>query len=220
MPVDAEISARLLDAARLLTDLGHEIVPSEFPPSVHAAVNGEGWTALWMADTAMAIRDRSEELGRPPGADDIERLSAYIRVRIETMSALDYLAVKRLAHRVNLAMHGAFADFDLLLTPSTATLPPPVGSIAANAPDFSFERWGALSYAFAPFSELFNVTGQPAASLPLFQSASGLPIGIQLIGQQDRDHVLLQVAADLERLTYWKHRHPPAWAGNCNSRIT
>jgi len=215
MPVDAEISARLQDAARLLADLGHEIVPGAFPPAVHAAVNGEGWTLLWMADTAMAIRDRSEELGRPPGADDIERLSDYIRVRVETSSALDYLAVKRLAHRVNLAMRTAFAGFDLLLTPSTATLPPTVGSISGNAPDFSFDRWGALSYAFAPFSELFNVTGQPAANLPLFQSVSGLPIGIQLIGQQDRDHIVLQVAAELERVTGWIHRHPPTWAGNC-----
>jgi amidase len=214
MPVDPEIAARLQDAARLLADLGHEIVPSAFPQPVHEAVNGEGWTALWMADGAMAIRDRSEELGRPPGPGDIERLSQYIRERIETLSALDYLAVKRLAHRVNLAMLQAFSDFDLLVTPSTATLPPPVGSIAGNAPDFSFARWGQLSYAFAPFSELFNVTGQPAASLPLFQSASGLPIGIQLIGQQDRDHVVLQVAADLERVTGWRHRQPPTWSGN------
>jgi amidase len=141
-------------------------------------------------------------------------LSDHIRARIDAASALDYLAVKRLAHRVNLAMLHAFADFDLALTPSTATLPPPVGSIDANAPDFSFERWGASSYAFAPFSEVFNVTGQPAASLPLFQSASGLPIGMQLVGKQDQDHVVLQVAADLERAAGWRNRHPPTWAGN------
>jgi len=213
-PVDPEIAARLQDAARLLADLGHEITPSAFPREVHEAVSGEGWTPLWMADTAMAIRDRSEELGRPPGAHDIERLSDHIRDRIDALSALDYLAVKRLAHRVNLAMLNAFADFDLVMTPSTATLPPPVGSIAANAPDFNFERWGALSYAFAPFSEIFNVTGQPAASLPLFQSATGLPIGIQVVGKQDQDHVVLQLAFDLERVTGWRDRHPPTWAGN------
>jgi amidase len=213
-PVDPEIAGRLRDAARLLADLGHEVVPRTFPGLVHEAVNGEGWTALWMTDAAMAIRDRSEELGRPPGGDDIERLSHYIRARIDALSTLDYLAVKRLAHRVNLAMLAAFADVDLLITPSTATLPPPVGSIDSNASDFSFERWGALSYAFAPFSELFNVTGQPAASLPLFQSESGMPIGMQLVGKQDRDHVVLQVAADLERVTGWRNRHPPTWAGN------
>ena len=129
------------------------------------------------------------------------------------MSAHEYLDVRRLAHRICLVMLHAFGGFDLIMTPATATLPPPVGALDANAPDFDFGRWGAAGYAFAPFSELFNVTGQPAASLPLFQSASGLPIGIQLVGRQDEDHRLLRVAADLEAATAWTGRHPPLWAG-------
>jgi amidase len=88
------------------------------------------------------------------------------------MSALDYLEVRRVAHRVRLAMAQEFAAFDLIMTPSTATLPPPRGLIDSNAPDFDFERWAAVSYGFAPFSEVFNVTGQPAASLPMFESDS------------------------------------------------
>jgi amidase len=213
-PVDPEIAAKLVESARLLKDLGHEVVPRRFPAEVGEAVSGEGWSALWMIDAAMAIRDRSRELGRPPDPDDVEQLSRYIMARIDCLSALDYLDIKRLAHRVNLAMLRAFGQFDLIMTPTVATLPPPVGSIDSNAADFSFTRWSALSYAFAPFSEVFNVTGQPAASLPLFESANGLPIGIQLVGQQDRDHVVLRIAADLERMTGWGHRHPPAWAGS------
>jgi amidase len=133
--------------------------------------------------------------------------------RIERLSALDYVTVRRLAHRVNLSMSTEFADVDLLLTPSTAMLPPLAGSISSNSPDFSYDRWAGLSYAFAPFSEVFNVTGQPAASLPLFESASGIPIGVQLVGKQDQDHVVLRVAADLEAATRWTSRHPPRWAG-------
>jgi Asp-tRNA(Asn)/Glu-tRNA(Gln) amidotransferase A subunit family amidase len=106
-----------------------------------------------------------------------------------------------------------FAAFDLIMTPSTATLPPPRGLIDSNAPDFDFERWAAVSYGFAPFSEVFNVTGQPAASLPMYHSDEGLPIGIQLVGRQDQDHVLLRLAADLEWVTGWASRHPPLWAG-------
>ncbi len=57
------------------------------------------------------------------------------------------------------------------------------------------------------------MTGQPAASLPLFGSATGVPIGMQLVGRQDEDHVLLRLAADLESEAAWARR-PPLWAGN------
>jgi amidase len=212
--VDAEILSAMDSARRLLEDLGHEVVAARFPDDVQGSASGEGWAVLWLADCAMAVRDRAEELGRPPGPDDIEQLSHYIVGRIDGLSALDYLTVKRLAHRISLSMARAFEDFDLIMTPSTATLPPPVGAINSNEPGFTYERWGAVSYAFAPFSELFNVTGQPAASLPLFQSASGMPIGVQLVGKQDHDHVVLRVAAALEEATAWTSRHPPVyWAG-------
>ena len=213
-PVDSEIQKRLAATAGLLEDLGHEVQHRRFPAAVHEAAAGEGWAALWLADAAVAIRDRSIELGRPPRQDEVEQLARYIMERIDRMPALDYVLVRRLAHRVNLSMSKEFADVDLLLTPSTATLPPPVGSISGNSPGVSFDRWGALSYAFAPFSEVFNVTGQPAASLPVFRAASGMPIGMQLIGKQDHDHVVLRVAADLESATGWTSCHPPHWAGS------
>jgi amidase len=212
-PVAPELEQRLADAAALLETLGHEVVPSRFPPAVAADAAGEGWMALWVIDIAAAIAGRSRELGREPGPGDIEQLPRYIVRRIELMSALEYHEVRRLAHRVSLAMAREFDAFDMIMTPATGTLPPPLGLIASNAPDFTYERWADVAYRFAPFSEIFNVTGQPAASLPMFQSESGLPIGIQLVGRQDQDHVLLRLAADLERATGWTARHPAVWAG-------
>jgi amidase len=212
--VDPEIQTKLAETAALLEDLGYEVRQRRFPAAVHEAAAGEGWAVLWLADAAAAIRDRSMELGRPPRQDEVEPLSHFIMERIDHLSALDYLQVKRLAHRVNLAMSAEFADVDLLLTPSTATLPPRVGWVSGSAPDFNYERWGALSYAFAPFSEVFNVTGQPAASVPVSVAANGMPIGMQLIGKQGEDHVVLRVAAHLESVTGWTSRHPLHWAGS------
>lgn len=211
--VAPEIAARLADAVRLVEALGHEVVPAHFPAAVAELAAGEAWIPLWLMDIAMLIRDRARESGREPESAEIETMSRYAVERIGRMSAHEYLDVRRLAHRVSLAMLQAFGAFDLIMTPATGTLPPAVGALDANAPDFDMSRWGAAGYAFAPFSELFNVTGQPAASLPLFQSASGLPIGIQLVGRQDEDHRLLRVAADLEFATAWPTRHPPLWAG-------
>jgi amidase len=212
-PVAPEIERRLAEAAALLETLGHQVVPSRFPPAVAADAAGEGWMALWVIDIAAAIAERARELGREPGPGDIEQLPRHIVRWIGRMSALDYLDVRRLAHRVSLAMAREFDAFDMIMTPATGTLPPPLGLIASNAPNFTYERWADVAYGFAPFSEIFNVTGQPAASLPMFQSESGLPIGIQLVGRQDQDHVLLRLAADLERATGWTARHPPLWAG-------
>ncbi len=211
--VAPEVGAKLARAAALLAEQGHEVVAARFPAAVATAAAGEGWSALWLIDIAMTIRDRARELGREPGAADIEQLPRYVLGRIGRMSALEYLEVRRAAHRVSLAMAQEFDGFDLIMTPATATLPPVRGLIDSNSPDFDFERWAAVSYGFAPFSEVFNVTGQPAASLPMFESDSGMPIGIQLVGRQDQDHVLLRLAADLEWSTGWASRHPPLWAG-------
>jgi amidase len=211
--VATEIERRLAAAAAVLEDQGHEVRDCRFPAAVATAAAGEGWSTLWLIDIAMAIRDRTVAVGHPPGPKDIEQLPRYVMRRIERMSALEYLDVKRTAHQVSLAMAREFDDYDIVMTPGTGTLPPTLGSIDSNAADFDFERWAAVTYGFAPFSEIFNVTGQPAASLPMFHSDSGMPIGIQLVGRQDQDHVLLRLAADLERSTDWTNRHPPLWAG-------
>lgn len=214
--IAAEIEGRLADAVRLLESLGHEVVDSRFPATVAQAMSGDAWLPLWFMDIAVAIRDRAAELGRAPRADEIEPLPRHILEYIDSLSATGYFEARRVAHRVALAMAQEFAGFDVILTPTTATPPPPIGSIDSHTTAFEFQRWALAAYGFAPFSEIFNVTGQPAASLPLFQSASGMPIGMQLVGRQDEDHRLLRLAADLEYATDWV-RKPPIWAGNVGS---
>ncbi len=129
------------------------------------------------------------------------------------MSALEYMAARRAAHTAALAIAREFAAFDFILLPTTSALPIPLGSTAPNGPNFDYARWVEVAYGFAALTEIFNVTGQPAASLPLFQAANGMPIGMQLVGRQNEDHRLLRLAADLELVNGWADRHPPPWAG-------
>ncbi|MDE2306073.1 MAG: amidase [Gammaproteobacteria bacterium] len=212
-PLDPGIAAALRETARRLEGHGHLVEPERLPEEVHAAAAGEELGVLWQMDVALAIDDRERELGREPAGEELEALARHIRDRMRSLGALDYLRARRAAHRVGLAMARHFEHYDLLLTPSTATPPPPVGSIVSDGPSFDYERWARTSYGFAPYSELFNVTGQPAASLPVALDAHGLPIGIQLVGRQDHDHEVLKVAAALEREIAWTERHPPLWAG-------
>jgi amidase len=210
--VDPEIEARLAEAGGLLETLGHRVVPGRFPEAASRAAAGHGWSALWLMDIAYAIHERAVELGRPPAPGEIEAFPRHALATVEAMSALDYYAARRTAHQVTLAMAQEFAEFDIILTPTLGTLPPPVGTIDSHSAAFEFERWADAAYRFAPFSEIFNVTGQPAANVPLFQSASGLPIGMQIVGRQDEDHVVLRLAAQLEEARPWKRR-PGGWAG-------
>jgi amidase len=99
-----------------------------------------------------------------------------------------------------------FREFDFLMLPSTAQFPPRIGQIDGRSPAFDLDRWNAESYGFAPYTEIFNVTGQPAVSLPLAESRAGLPIGIQFAAPLGEDARLLSLAAWLERERPWKDR--------------
>jgi len=211
--VAPEIEEGLLAATTLLRELGHSVTIGRFPSAVDRAMQGDSWTLLWMVDIALAIEERGAELGRAPTADEIEPLTSWIRRHVGSKSALDYLEAQRAAHSTALAMSLAFEAFDVIITPTTATLPPPVGAFGANAPDFCYEKWCAAAYGFAPFTEIFNVTGQPAASLPLYLSRTDMPVGIQLVARELRDDLVLQLAATLEEATGWTKRHPSVWAG-------
>ena len=211
--VEPEVAAGLASAVSQLRDLGHRVVPAEYPVEVSRAMAGDGWSLLWMMDIAFAIESRCTELGRAPADDELEPLARWIWGRARGATARDYLAAQHAAHRAALAMGEAFGHADLLLAPTTATLPPPVGSFGAADPAFDPVRWAAAAYGFAPFTELFNVTGQPAASVPVHLSPQGIPVGVQLVARHGRDDLVLQLAAALEATTGWTRRRPPHWPG-------
>lgn len=209
--LDPEIASALESAAALLERLGHDVVPSAFPQQLPAL---DEMVPLWMMDVALEIRRRAAAIGRRPERDELEPLTWVVLERCEGLGALEYLEARLRAHETSVTMARHFQSFDLIMTPSLAALPPAVGQIDARAKDFDYDRWSRDSYGFAPFSEIFNVTGQPAASLPLGMSKTGLPIGIQLAARPGEDHVLLALSARLEAESGWTERHPPIWAGH------
>jgi amidase len=103
-------------------------------------------------------------------------------------------------------MADAFKRIDVLLLPTTATLPVRTGQIDGRTAAFELERWNRDSYGYAPYTELFNATGQPAISLPLAMSSGGLPIGVQLAAPLGEDARLLTLASWFEREQPWERR--------------
>jgi amidase len=202
-PAD-EVGAAVTEAAELLAKAGHRVVEFQYPKS--SAHIAEPAAVIWMTATAEEIDYSRGLLAGGPKSNDLEALSWACVALGGRRTALDYVRSRRMLTQATRDMNGAFQSIDVLLLPTTGQCALPTGSIDGRTANFDLERWNADSYGYAPYTELFNVTGQPAISLPLAQSKSGLPIGVQIVAPLGEDASLLTLAAWLERERPWATR--------------
>ena len=207
--VDPECADAVDTIAALLATLGHSVEP-EFPEALgDDGVIGPFLTLIDVAvghDVALVARIA----GREVTADDFEALTWSYAERSRALTTTDYVdaleAIRAWSRRV--ATWWSDDGFDLLLTPTMAALPAPIGAVQGE--DVDGALLGALPYAV--FTAPFNMTGQPAVSVPATWSTTGLPIGAQLVAATGREDVLLRVASQLEAAQPWDGRHPPVHA--------
>jgi amidase len=158
---------------------------------------------------AAVLDGLADALGRPWGPTDMEDGSWRNYERGRKVSGVDYAAARDRLHRFSREVIAWWSGgFDLLLTPTLATLPPPRGWLVEPEDRARRDRLGAT----IPYTPQWNVTGQPAISLPLALTDEGLPIGVQLVAGPGREDVLLRVAARLEEAAPWAGRRPAIWA--------
>lgn len=193
------------DAAGLLESLGHEVEEIE-PPWSNQEVLPD-FTRVFGPMVSMVTMIGGIIRGREPTEDEVEPLTWSMYDRARTQDALSFLAaesrVKGLAREVVSFLNA----YDVVLTPALARLPVEIGEIHGKGPD----PWGHYrrSGQFTPYTAIFNVTGLPAISLPLYQSEDGLPLAIQLGGRPLAEDVLLALAAQLEQACPWVDRVAP-----------
>jgi amidase len=198
------------DTGRLLESLGHRVEPS-FPEALADPEILGPFATLWATNTSHYIDDFSNSVGKPIGAGDVEPLTWALAESGREVTAVQYRESVRLMEEVARASaawweHG----FDLLLTPTLGEPPLPLGTLDSRPDDPMHGYFRAAE--FVPFTAQFNVTGQPAVSVPLFWNAEGLPIGSQLVAAHGREDLLLRVAAQLEQARPWADRRPPVHA--------
>ena len=198
-----EIGATVERTAAVLAAAGHRVSDFSFPASANI---GEPAGLLWMTATAEEIDYYRARVGRAPEADELEALTWACIDLGRRSSAVDYARARRALTLATVEMADLFERFDVLILPTTSELPVPTGRIDGRTAAFDMERWNADSYGYAPYTEIFNVAGQPAISLPLGTSSGGLPIGVQLAAPLGHDALLLTVAAWLERELPWAER--------------
>lgn len=224
--VDPEVAAATEDAARLLGDLGHR-VDAAHPRAwddegAMAELTGHflNGMAVWTA----AELDRLAALaGVPFPPDGLEPHTAALAEMGRAVTGLQLQATIGAVHASGRALAefwaaegdpvgpgGAGRGYDVLVTPVVPELPWLLGQFGAG-PDSPLDGLFRAS-AIVPFTVPFNVSGQPAVSVPLGWSASGLPIGVQLVADHGREDLLLRLAAQLEEAAPWSDRLPPVHA--------
>jgi amidase len=150
------------------------------------------------------VRGLEAIAGRPLGVDDLEPMNFALAHIGAKVGGAEYLDTVDWLHAWSRRTVSWWHDggFDLLLSPVLNGLPPPLGWL--TDPDEGTARFQRL----LQYTSQFNVTGQPAISLPLHWTGHGLPVGVQLVAAYGREDVLLRVAAQLEAAHPWADRHP------------
>jgi amidase len=199
--LDPECRAAAEDAGRLLESLGHAVEPEAV----------KGFLTVVSAGVAFALDAAAAKLGRPLVAEDVEPLTWTVAQAGRAVSAPAYVAAVAANHAHGRRLAAWWAEgFELLLTPTCAKPPPPIGHFASPPENPLAGYLRAAPYG--AFTMHWNVSGQPAISLPLHWSADGLPVGVQLVAASGREDLLLRVAAQLEAARPWADRLPPLHA--------
>jgi len=206
--VDDECRDAVRATAKLLESLGHHVDES-YPSAMADASFPPRFGAMWATVQAVTRDSLSALLGRPATSADMEAVNWAQAEYAAKSSAVDYAKSLAAAAMFRRALAQWWNDgFDLLLTPTLSRIPFPIGAFV-NDPSDPLKP-SRLSAEWVRFTSQFNMSGQPAISLPLGRTATGLPVGVQLVAAYGREDVLLRVAAQLEAAAPWKSFTPTA----------
>jgi amidase len=199
-------------AAHLLESLGHHVEESG-PEGLDDEAYITNFLLRWTSGVAFNLRYWERRTGREIGAEDVEPLTWAMAEQGRTHSAASYLEAMEYTQVVDRRVAQWWeAGHDLLLTPTTALPAAEIGTIGIGDGEDGPLMPIVRAMPHAVFTAGFNASGQPAISLPLHQTADGLPIGVQLVAAYGREDLLIRVAAQLEEAAPWLDRTPPLFA--------
>jgi amidase len=199
-PVHPDCAAAVHEAGRLLEAIGHRI-ETGYPAALADSGIGRHIGLVASSHLGLALDQLADSLGRDVTAADVEEATWARARKGGQATALDHARALSACTGFRRAVHQWWADgYDLLLTPATGEPPAPLGALAGDP---------AGQFAYTAFTRAFNITGQPAISLPLSWNSAGLPVGVQLVAAYGREDLLINVAAQVEQARPWTSRKPP-----------
>lgn len=201
VPVHEDCTAAVEDAARLCEQLGHHV--TEAAPPLDADELIDAWFTLWRELMGSLVAETARATGVEPSPDGFDPLTWEHYVAAREHTAFEHMRAATAIDRAARLLHEFMEGFDAWLTPTLAQPPLELGAFGEPADRV------ARYVRFSPFTRLANVSGQPAMSVPLHRSPSGLPIGAHFLGRLGREDVLLALAGQLEQARPWAGRVPP-----------
>jgi amidase len=207
--VDHEVAAAVERTANLCAELGHDV--TEACPSIDIEAFDIATQNIWCAFIALGVQSLAGITGREPGKHTLESATLACCEYGAQLTAVDLYRADDVMNRTSRAVAAFFAPYDVLLTPTIAQRVARIGSPAldSNAAGLTAGKWVRQIFTYAPFTSLFNATGQPAISLPLEQDSEGMPVGMQFVGHYGDEGLLLRLASSIEEARPWRARCPP-----------
>lgn len=222
---DPDCVQAVAEAAGLLEELGHHL--TEATPRVDGKAFARAFMVMVAGEVGAEFEDLARVLGRRPRRTELEPLTWALGLVSGAVSARELADSLRLLERCGKAVGRFFADYDVLLTPTVATPPPKIGAL----PPTRFEhlqlrlvgalgsghlikagrlldRIAASAFEYTAWTPVFNISGQPAMSVPLNWNAAGLPVGVHFVARAGDEATLLRLAGQLERARPWFDRLP------------
>ena len=227
--VHDDCKAALADAVSLLESLGHDLIESE-PPADRERFN-RAFLTMVCGEIHADLKDAEKLVGRAATPADVEYTTWALNLLGGSISAGEFVFAEHYLRSSARRMGEFFENFDLLLTPTMSVPPFPTGSLQPPAHERTLIKFlgrlragnvlkllGALEksaekvFDVIPYEPLFNVSGQPAMSVPLYWNAQNLPIGVHFVGRYGDEATLFRMASQLEQARPWMNRRPPVSA--------
>lgn len=206
--VTPEVAAAVEKTAQLCRDLGHEVI-EDHPAELDRELMWTSVFTILVVSTAMTIEDRIKATGRTPGVGDLEASTLRLFEMSKQFGPTAYVRAVSTLQQISRKMARFFSNYDMLLTPMGSHPSMPLRYFKEHPLDFTMEAFAAKDYSsYALYEPFANLTGQPAASIPLFWSKDNMPIGSQFFARVGDDATLLQLAAQLEEANPWFNRLP------------
>jgi amidase len=205
--IDPEIAAATREIAALLAGLGHHV---EERAPVLAADPAAVMATIVAANTALSVRQAEQRFGRAMTSDDFEVLTLASAHNAQKATATDYVAAQLGAFQISRALATFFESCDVLLCPTLCSPPLRIGELNTMSEDLS--HIAPILRRYMPATAMFNMSGQPAMSVPLAWNAAGLPLGMMFSARFGDEATLFRLAAQLEQTRPWKDKLPPVCA--------
>ena len=228
--VHPECAQAVVETAKLLEDLGHHVEETETGVDGKALANA--YLTLYFGEMAADLEEMKIVLGRKVTRADVEDLTYMLALLGRTFSAGHFVAATRCWDAAARQMGHFFRDYDLFLTPTTAHPPAKIGELQPRAIEKKLmavintlglggvlkasgivDQLAQKSLERTPFTQLANLTGLPAMSVPLYWTHAGMPCGSHFIAPFGEEALLFRLAAQLENARPWSQKKPAVWAG-------